>query len=178
MLIKPKIYFLIFFSLSASSMVIDNLGDTRAQWDAISDNVMGGISEVNFYELDDGANKFYRLEGPVSTANNGGFIQVRVNMPTGAATEFKGIKLKVKGNGDEYFVHIRNSSSKLPWHYYSKSFIAKNEWQVIELPFSEFLRSSNFIRKKMKVESIKTIGLVAYGKDYDADVSILGMSFY
>ena len=44
-------------------MVIDNLGDTRAQWDAISDNVMGGVSEVNFYELDDGANKFYRLEG-------------------------------------------------------------------------------------------------------------------
>ena len=46
MLIKLKIYFLIFFSLSASSMVIDNLGDTRAKWDAISDNVMGGISEV------------------------------------------------------------------------------------------------------------------------------------
>jgi hypothetical protein len=30
----------------------------------------------------------------------------------------------------------------------------------------------------MKVESIKTIGLVAYGKDYEADVSILNMSFY
>ena len=36
----------------------------------------------------------------------------------------------------------------------------------------------SFIRKKMKIESIKTIGIVAYGKDYDANVSILNMSFY
>jgi hypothetical protein len=53
--------------MSVSSMIIDNLDDTRANWSAISDNVMGGISEVNFYEVDDGSDKFYRLEGSVST---------------------------------------------------------------------------------------------------------------
>ena len=151
---------------------------TSERWVYLADTVMGGVSKGSANIIDTPEGQAINLFGKVSTQNNGGFIQVRVNMPTGAATEFKGIKLKVKGNGDEYFVHIRNSSSKLPWHYYSKSFIAKNEWQVIELPFSEFLRSSNFIRKKMKVESIKTIGLVAYGKDYDADVSIISMSFY
>jgi len=30
----------------------------------------------------------------------------------------------------------------------------------------------------MKIESIKTIGLVAYGKDYNADVSFLDVSLY
>ena len=151
---------------------------TSERWVYLADTVMGGVSEGSASIIDTPEGQAINLFGKVSTQNNGGFIQVRMNMPKGAATEFKGIKLKVKGNGDEYFVHIRNSSSKLPWYYYSKSFIAKNEWQVIELPFSEFLRSSNFIRKKMKIESIKTIGIVAYGKDYDANVSILNMSFY
>jgi len=65
-------------------MIIDNLDDTRANWSAISDNVMGGISEVNFYELDDGSDKFYRLEGSVSTKNNGGFIQSVIRFPINA----------------------------------------------------------------------------------------------
>ena len=37
--------------MNVFSMIIDNLDDKRANWNAISDNVMGGISEVNFYEL-------------------------------------------------------------------------------------------------------------------------------
>ena len=151
---------------------------TSGRWVYLADTVMGGVSEGSANIIDTPNGKAIKLSGKVSTQNNGGFIQVRVSMPKGVATEFKGIKLKVKGNNDEYFVHIRNSSSKLPWHYYSKSFIAKNEWQIIELPFSDFSRSSSFIRKKMKIESIKTIGLVAYGKDYNADVSFLDVSFY
>ena len=54
-------------------MPIDNLDDIRGDWAMISDQVMGGVSEVNFYELEEEGNKFYRLEGVVSTANNGIF---------------------------------------------------------------------------------------------------------
>ena len=42
-------------------MIIDNLDDKRGQWTAISDQVMGGISEVTFSEFTDGKEKFYRL---------------------------------------------------------------------------------------------------------------------
>ena len=75
-----KSIFILFsiFSVNTSSMVIDNLNDVRANWSAISDQVMGGISEVNFYEMEEDGQKFYRLEGNVSTENNGGFIQSRV----------------------------------------------------------------------------------------------------
>ena len=52
-------------------MIIDNLNDVRADWTAISDQVMGGISEVNFYEIEEDGETFYRLEGNVSTENNG-----------------------------------------------------------------------------------------------------------
>ena len=37
------------FAVNSYTMIIDNLDDKRADWNAISDNVMGGISEVNFY---------------------------------------------------------------------------------------------------------------------------------
>ena len=80
-------------------MVIDNLDDTRARWSAISDQVMGGISEVNFYELEENGTKFYRLEGEVSTANNGGFIQSRVNLNLNV-NDFNGIRIKIKGNNN------------------------------------------------------------------------------
>ena len=79
-MIKIFFLFLSFFCLNLSAMIIDNLNDVRANWSAISDQVMGGISEVNFYEIEDNGDKFYRLEGNVSTENNGGFIQSRVGV--------------------------------------------------------------------------------------------------
>ena len=42
---------LLIFGNNTFSMIIDNLDDKRANWSAISDNVIGGISEVNFYEV-------------------------------------------------------------------------------------------------------------------------------
>ena len=103
-----KSIFILFsiFSVNTSSMVIDNLNDVRANWSAISDQVMGGISEVNFYEMEEDGQKFYRLEGNVSTENNGGFIQSRVGLNI-KAKDFNGIRIKVRGNNNEYFVHLR-----------------------------------------------------------------------
>jgi len=175
MLIKLKIYFLIFFSLSASSMVIDNLGDTRAQWDAISDNVMGGVSEVNFYELDDGANKFYRLEGPVSTANNGGFIQARTRVNF-KANQYKGIRIKIRGNENEYYIHLRTPRT-MPWNYFSAKFYATEDWQIIDLPLSAFSYSRN-PNKGLDTSRIRALGIVAYGKDFDARLDIANIEFY
>ena len=43
-------------------MIIDNLNDVRAKWSAISDQVMGGISEVNFYEIEENGEKFYKKD--------------------------------------------------------------------------------------------------------------------
>ena len=78
-------------------MIIDNLDDIKADWTAISDQVMGGISEVNFNLIDDGNEKFYRLKGEVSTKNNGGFIQSRVNINVNS-DNYEGLRIKVKGN--------------------------------------------------------------------------------
>ena len=130
-----------FFCLNLSAMIIDNLNDVRAKWSAISDQVMGGISEVNFNELEENGRKFYRLEGNVSTENNGGFIQSRVGVYLNS-NDFEGIRLKIRGNNNEYFVHLR-APRMMPWNYYYAEFYATNEWQIIELPLSSFKYSRN-----------------------------------
>ena len=164
-----------FFCLNLSAMIIDNLNDVRANWSAISDQVMGGISEVNFYEIEEDGKKFYRLEGNVSTENNGGFIQSRVGLYLNS-NDFEGIRLKIRGNNNEYFVHLR-APRMMPWNYYYAEFYATNEWQIIELPLSSFKYSRN---QKQGIDfiTIRSIGLVAYGKDFTAQLDIGNIELY
>ena len=51
--------------------------DSEKYWLYISDRTMGGISEGQAALEQDGKMFFARLTGNVSTANNGGFIQLR-----------------------------------------------------------------------------------------------------
>ena len=174
-MIKIFFLFLSFFCLNLSAMIIDNLNDVRAKWSAISDQVMGGISEVNFYEIEENGEKFYRLEGNVSTENNGGFIQSRVGVYLNS-NDFKGIRLKIRGNNNEYFVHLR-APRMMPWNYYYAESYASNEWQIIELPLSSFIYSRNQ-KQGLDFKTIRSIGLVAYGKDFNAQLDIANIELY
>jgi len=153
---------------SAKNLVYEN------NWAYLADTVMGGVSQGSA-EFATGA---LRLLGQVSTKNNGGFIQVRTRVNASESKGKTGIKLKIKGNGEVYYLHIRNASARLPWHYYTANFVAGENWKEFTIPFDEFEKSSTFMPRKLKSDTIKTIGLVAYGKDHEADVSIATLEFY
>ena len=146
----------------------------KNNWAYLADTVMGGVSQGSA-EFSSGALK---LIGKVSTENNGGFIQVRTRINSSEARYKIGLKIKVKGNGDTYYLHIRNASARLPWHYYTVSFRTSEKWQEILIPFESFEKSATFMPKRLNTDTIKTIGLVAYGKDHEADVSIATVEFY
>ena len=76
----------------ADNLVIEDFKNNRAQWDAVSDQVMGGLSEIKFTKLSDEDINFYRLEGEVSTKNNGGFIQFRSRVDAGSDDVSNGIR--------------------------------------------------------------------------------------
>ena len=153
---------------SAKNLVYEN------NWAYLADTVMGGVSRGGA-EFSAGA---LRLTGQVSTKNNGGFIQVRTRIDPTETVGKSGIKIKVKGNGDVYYLHVRNASARLPWQYYTASFQTSEKWKDITIPFDEFEKSATFMPRKLKPDTIKTIGLVAYGKDHNADVSIANLEFY
>ena len=114
--------------VSAKNLVEKN------NWAYLADTVMGGVSQGSA-EFSSGA---LRLSGQVSTENNGGFIQVRTRVNSSEADGKIGIKVKVKGNGDIYYLHVRNNSARLPWHYYTVDFKTSKKWQEIQSPFESF----------------------------------------
>ena len=148
------------------------------KWIYFADNVMGGISEGKSEYVTVPSGKAIRLYGNVSTENNGGFIQVRMPYSIGRVDKYEGIKIKMKGNGEEYYLHIRNKSSRLPWQYYQASFKSDTVWREVKIPFEQFKKSSNFMKSAFDHNTIKTIAIVAYGKDYTADITISELELY
>ena len=179
-----KIFIVLFsllISLKAMPEVIDNLNDKRVEWTPFSDQVMGGISEVNFLEKEENGLSFYHMEGQVSTENNGGFIQFRAELEI-ADLPYEGLKIRTRGNGEEYYLFLRISKTRLPWLYYGSPFIASKDWQWLEIPFSSFNKSegrfSRFVPEEFDPTTIKSIGIVAYGKDFYADIDVAGLELY
>ena len=164
-------------SFASGGAMAENIIQT-GQWSYFADTVMGGVSEGTAVFESRGVDKTIRLTGEVSTANNGGFIQVRSSGPWELAEGKTGIKLKVKGNGEQYYLHIRNSSTRLPWHYYHQGFETTSTWREIKLPFQFFKKSASVLRTLVTQNTIKTIAIVAYGKDHTADISIISLEFY
>ncbi len=148
------------------------------RWEFIADTVMGGISSGQlFFSLDDKAN-FARMVGKVSTENNGGFIQFRRSIINGLPAKTKGLKLSLRGNGQTYFVHIRTKGTFLPWQYYQKSFMANEDWSETTMLLNEFRPSGILLRKTIDPENIKSIGIVAFGRDHEAEIDVRNISFF
>ena len=168
-------------NLNSETMIIDNLTPEKNQkWVFFTDRVMGGVSSGKLEIGSEDGSKFYRMTGNVSTANNGGFIQFQADLSNISNTEevFNGIKIKVRGNNENYQIFIRTNLTVLPWQYYSSEFYASNQWKEIELPFSSFKRSNFYQPKNINNTDIRTLGIVAYGKDYSADLNVGLIEFY
>ena len=163
--------------MGENKLIDDFSNESQNRWQFFTDQVMGGISEGNASLVSDKSGQYVRLEGSVSTANNGGFIQIRTDINEGT-NEAKGIIIKAKGNGEDYYIHLRTSGTVLPWQYYQISFPTSKNWSEIKLPFANFERSSSWISKKITGDKIRTLGIVAYGKNHNAKLDVAYLSFY
>ena len=152
--------------------------DPQSRWRFFSDQVMGGVSEgrLSFGTKDQA--QVARMQGRVSTANNGGFIQFRKELDKSPSANIKGVELKVRANNQPYYIHLRTSGTKLPWQYYQAKFQATPEWRTIRLPLSAFEASSRWTRKTPKATSLRSIGVVAYGRNHDALIEVAEIGFY
>lgn len=180
-----KLIFVAFFTLgpppsaTAGETMIENFViQPETRWRFFADTVMGGVStgQVAFVSEDDETHA--HMTGVVSTQNNGGFIQIRMNLPEALAHETTGVRLIVRGNDQRYFVHLRTSGTVLPWHYYQAGFDVTHDWSEVLLPFTEFEASGRLLRSVPRPESLKSIGIVAYGRDHVAEIDVREVGFY
>jgi hypothetical protein len=146
----------------------DYVTDPEGPWSYLSDRVMGGVSEG----LAEAAGGALRLSGTVSTENRGGFIQVRTELATPLEPDARGVALEARGNGERYYVHLRTRGTRLPWHYYQAGFDTGPEWRQARLPFTAFRPSGALLRGTPRPQDVTSIGLVAYGRDHEAELEV------
>lgn len=140
-------------------------------WIYLADTVMGGVSEGQA-STEDGV---LRLTGTVSTENRGGFIQARTYFDQGLPEDTTGLRLRVRGNGERYFVHIRTVLTVLPWQYYQAGFETGPDWAEVTIGLSEFEAPSRILPAAPAPALVRSIAVVAYGRDHVADLSVAAL---
>jgi hypothetical protein len=167
-------------------MLIDNvsrddlvsaLGTT---WQGVSDRVMGGVSRETLRVDEQSGRRCLRLSGNVRLENNGGFVQMALDLEPGAgpldASPFMGLRLVVYGNGERYSVHLRTADVVRPWQSYRAHFEAPPDWREIRLPFAAF--APHRLETPLDLASLRRIGVVAIGRPFFADLCLAEIAFY
>jgi len=149
-----------------------------SRWSYVADTVMGGRSTGQGELLTEGGISFARLSGNVTTANNGGFIQIRRPFPSLSTSTYSGVKLTVRGNSETYFVHLRTQQSNRPWAYYQAEFLTTQSWTEVYIPFENFTASTGFLPAEFEPSDLISIGIVAYGRDHQAQLDLSELALF
>lgn len=147
-------------------------------WRFFTDQVMGGQSAGQVTPGADAEQPYTRMTGSVSTANRGGFIQMRLDLPDPPPSNTEGVRLIVRGNDQRYFVHLRTSGTMLPWQYYQAGFEVTETWAEVRLPLESFVASGALMRRVPSASSLRSAAVVAYGRDHEAQIDVQALGFY
>lgn len=111
-------------------------GDLSA-WGELDDVVMGGVSQGSFFLRDQSA----VFAGSVSTENSGGFSSVRTKNfdPPFSFSGWRGLRLKVKGDGQRYKLILRNNDGWDSPGYIHSFETTADAWTVVDIPFDELV---------------------------------------
>ena len=151
-----------------------------AAWALISDRVMGGASTGRMTREAVAGRPALRMQGAVSLENDGGFLQVALDLSAGGGTVdasgFDGVEIDVIGDGESYNLHLRTADIARPWQSYRFAFEAGPAWLTIRAPFAAF--APHRIETPLDPTRLRRLGVVAIGRAFDADVAIGGARFY
>ncbi|MBK1722614.1 CIA30 family protein [Thiocystis violacea] len=148
-------------------------------WRLVTDQVMGGLSQGRLLAAELGGRPCQRMHGEVSTANNGGFVQIALDLADDGAldaTGFAGLEIEVFGNGEHYNAHLRSADTRLPWQAYRARFLAEPQWHCLRLPFAAF--EPHRIDRPLRVDRLRRLGLVAIGRPFQADLGVARVALY
>lgn len=151
-----------------------------ARWQAITDQVMGGVSRGSVALEDVAGEPALVLSGAVSLENNGGFIQMACDlMSDGGPLDASGLaalRLRVRGDGADYGLHLRTTDLARPWQSYRLGFQAPPAWTDVTLSFGDV--EAHRTDTPFRPDRLRRLGLVAIGRAFRpwlAVASIVGV---
>jgi hypothetical protein len=149
-------------------------------WRAITDRVMGGISTVSAGLEERLGRRCLQMRGQVRLENNGGFVQVALDLAESGATldasGYGGIYLWVLGNDEDYSLHLRTPDVQRPWQSYRASFHAGGAWREVRLPFDNF--QPYRLSAPLDTHRLRRVGVVGIGRAFTADLAIAEIGLY
>lgn len=164
-------------SSGPASQALSNFGTS---WRVVTDTVMGGASSAGMDFTTLAERRCLRLAGTVSLENNGGFVQASLDLAADGgsfdASRYAGIELDVYGNGESYNVHLRTADTWIVWQSYRAAFQAPPGWRTLRLPFGRF--EAYRTGAPLDLRQLKRIGLVAIGREMQADLCLGRIAFY
>jgi hypothetical protein len=164
--------------LRGDALIEDFTMQPETRWRFFTDQVMGGVSTGGVVFANEDGTSFALMTGRVSTANRGGFIQMRLDLATLPPAGTTGVRLIVRGNDQRYFVHLRTGGTLLPWQYYQAGFNVTESWSEVRLPLDAFKASGGLLRSVPNPSSLTSLAIVAYGRDHDAQIDVREVGFY
>jgi len=166
-----RILFLILASSIFSIYGFCDLSTNPKNWYPVTDNVMGGISDLQVTHNDG----VFLMQGTVSTKNNGGFVRFGQDVSF-KDNSIKGIRFMAKGNNESYEIHVTLKGIKMPpWSYFSNSFAVSDECQEYQIYFSDFSREG-YSARSMQPKNIRNLSFAGYGRDFPVDLAVKDIS--
>ena len=108
--------------------------DAIEYWRIVNDGVMGGLSQSKIISSNHGTAIF---KGKVSLENYGGFASTRTIPFSYNLGGYKGVRLRVKGDGKKYQFRLRTDNSFDGVSYRYEFRTEADTWIVINVPFHE-----------------------------------------
>ena len=141
-------------------------GQKITDWQIVDDGVMGGLSKGKFNISDD---KKLKFSGNLSLENNGGFSSIRSKRTTMDLSQFKGIKMRVKGDGRKYKLRLESDSRyrRMAVSFQHEFSTSKDGWSEVFIPFDKLkasFRGWNLPGMKFNSKSIQRVGLIIADK--------------
>ena len=169
----------------ADEGLIDDFSDPACarigqRWRLVSDRVMGGRStgraEIGLHH----GRRALRMTGDVSLANNGGFLQVNVDLAREGealdASAWDGIAITLRGDGGRYAVNLRTTDLDRPWQSFRSPLESTEQWQCHRLPFETF--ESHRTDHGLDARHLRRVGFIAIGEARHVDVALAELRFF
>ncbi|MDH4157911.1 MAG: CIA30 family protein [candidate division Zixibacteria bacterium] len=106
------------------------------RWMAVNDDVMGGVSKGWASPTEDSCLLF---SGSISLENNGGFASFRSQPTDFNLGGYRGIRIRVKGDGRIYQFRLRTDRNLDGVAYKHEFETVDNTWIELDLPFASFV---------------------------------------
>lgn len=149
-------------------------------WRFSCDRVMGGVSSGRAVHSIIAGRRALLLDGRVSLDNNGGFVQISLDLTDGDdafdASGFTGLRVMTYGDDGRYALNLRTMDLSFPWQSYRSGFTAARAWEWHDLPFHSF--DANRTEQPLDLARLRRVGLIAIGEERTVTVAIGGLCFY